>query len=105
VGYFQSIKSANEVCQGVQGQVRARARHPSPVNVPLQQRLPVWKMMVEKAKSFDIEKVVASAPGIELQAPEGLIRVAGNQYVAKKCVLDVRDLMVSLTQNESTLIE
>jgi urea transport system substrate-binding protein len=41
-------------------------------------------MMVEKAKSFDIEKVVASAPGIELQAPEGLIRVAGNQHVAKK---------------------
>ena len=85
MGYFQSIKSpANEkfvkAFKAKYGQERV-------IGDPMQcayNSVYLWKMMVEKAKSFDIEKVVANAPGIELQAPEGLIRVAGNQHVAKK---------------------
>ncbi len=34
----------------------------------------LWKAGVEKAKSFDVEKVVAASGGLELDAPEGKIR-------------------------------
>jgi urea transport system substrate-binding protein len=85
MGYFQSIVSpANEkfikAFKAKYGQARV-------IGDPMQcayNSVYLWKQMVEKAKSFDIEKVVASAPGIEFQAPEGMVRVAGNQHVAKK---------------------
>lgn len=35
----------------------------------------LWKMAVEKAGSFDVEKVAAAMSGLELDAPEGLIKV------------------------------
>ena len=36
----------------------------------------LWKAAVEKAKSFDVDKVVAESPGIELTtAPEGYVKV------------------------------
>jgi urea transport system substrate-binding protein len=45
----------------------------------------LWKMGVEKAKSFDPDKVIAASGGIELNAPEGLVRVhATNHHVWKK---------------------
>ncbi|WP_088318505.1 urea ABC transporter substrate-binding protein [Kineosporia sp. R_H_3] len=44
----------------------------------------LWKAMVEKAGSFDVEKVKAAADGITFDAPEGLVTVDGsNQHIAK----------------------
>ena len=37
----------------------------------------LWKAAVEKAGSFDVDKIVAASPGIELKtAPEGYVKVA-----------------------------
>jgi urea transport system substrate-binding protein len=45
----------------------------------------LWKMAVEKAKSFDVDKVIAASGGIELEAPEGTVRMhATNHHVWKK---------------------
>jgi len=44
----------------------------------------LWKAMVEKAKSFDVEKVKAASDGITFEAPEGLVTVDGpSQHVFK----------------------
>ncbi|MBI1397704.1 MAG: urea ABC transporter substrate-binding protein [Betaproteobacteria bacterium] len=34
----------------------------------------LWKLAAEKAKSFDVEKVVAASSGLEIDAPEGKVR-------------------------------
>ena len=45
----------------------------------------LWKAAVEKAGSFDIDKVVAATPGIELTtAPEGYVKVHENQHLWSK---------------------
>ncbi|UUU19830.1 urea ABC transporter substrate-binding protein [Streptomyces sp. DSM 40750] len=44
----------------------------------------LWKEMVEKAGSFDVEKVKKASEGIELDAPEGKVTVDGaTQHVYK----------------------
>ncbi|NJP30958.1 urea ABC transporter substrate-binding protein [Micromonospora thermarum] len=44
----------------------------------------LWKAMVEKAGSFDVEKVRSAADGITFEAPEGLVTVDGaTQHIAK----------------------
>lgn len=35
----------------------------------------LWKMAVEKAGSFDVDKVVAASAGLEIDAPEGKVRL------------------------------
>ena len=43
----------------------------------------LWKAAVEKAGSFDIDKVREASPDIELTtAPEGYVRIAGSYRVA-----------------------
>mgnify|MGYP002634864345 CR=1 FL=1 len=45
----------------------------------------IWKAAVEKAGSFDIDKIHAAHPGIELNAPEGYVRVHDtNQHLWSK---------------------
>ncbi|HEY8923363.1 MAG TPA: urea ABC transporter substrate-binding protein [Polyangia bacterium] len=45
----------------------------------------LWKDAVEKAKSFDVDKVVAASPGIELKtAPEGYVKVHKNHHLWSK---------------------
>lgn len=45
----------------------------------------LWKAAVEKAGSFDVDKVVAATPGIELDtAPEGYVKVHENQHLWSK---------------------
>ena len=45
----------------------------------------LWKAAVEKAGSFDVDKVVAASPGIELTtAPEGYVKVHENQHLWSK---------------------
>ncbi|RKN39582.1 urea ABC transporter substrate-binding protein [Micromonospora endolithica] len=44
----------------------------------------LWKAMVEKAGTFEVEKVRAAADGITFEAPEGLVTVDGTtQHIAK----------------------
>ena len=35
----------------------------------------LWKAAVEKAGSFDVEKVVAASAGLSLDAPEGMVKL------------------------------
>lgn len=45
----------------------------------------LWKAAVEKAGSFDIDKVVAASPGIELKtAPEGYVKLHDNHHLWSK---------------------
>ncbi|MDV3239667.1 MAG: urea ABC transporter substrate-binding protein [Gammaproteobacteria bacterium] len=45
----------------------------------------LWKAAVEKAGSFDVDKVVAASPGIELTtAPEGYVKVHENHHLWSK---------------------
>lgn len=45
----------------------------------------LWKAAVEKAGSFDVDKVVAASPGIELKtAPEGYVKIHPNHHLWSK---------------------
>ncbi|OCX14136.1 urea ABC transporter substrate-binding protein [Pseudomonas graminis] len=45
----------------------------------------LWKAAVEKAGSFDVDKVVAASPGIELNtAPEGYVKIHENHHLWSK---------------------
>lgn len=45
----------------------------------------LWKAAVERAKSFDVDKVVAASPGIELKtAPEGYVKIHPNHHLWSK---------------------
>lgn len=44
----------------------------------------LWKMAVEKAKSFDVAKVVAASSGLEIDGPEGKVRFAANHHLWKR---------------------
>jgi len=45
----------------------------------------LWKAAVEKANSFDIDKIAAASPGIELStAPEGYVKVHPNHHLWSK---------------------
>jgi urea transport system substrate-binding protein len=45
----------------------------------------LWKKTVEKAGSFDIDKVAAASPGIEFEeAPEGYVRIHENHHLWSK---------------------
>jgi len=45
----------------------------------------LWKAAVEKAGSFDVKKVAAASPGIELKtAPEGYVKVHANHHLWSK---------------------
>jgi urea transport system substrate-binding protein len=42
----------------------------------------LWKMACEKANSFDIDKIAAASPGIEMKnAPEGYVRIHENHHL------------------------
>jgi urea transport system substrate-binding protein len=45
----------------------------------------LWRAAVEKAKSFDVDKVVAASAGIELKtAPEGYVKIHPNHHLWSK---------------------
>jgi urea transport system substrate-binding protein len=45
----------------------------------------LWKAAVEKANSFDVDKIAAASPGIELKtAPEGYVKVHKNHHLWSK---------------------
>ncbi len=50
----------------------------------------LWKAAVEKAGSFDVDKVAAASPGIELkEAPEGYVKVHANHHLWSKLRIGV----------------
>jgi urea transport system substrate-binding protein len=86
MGYFQSIKSpANEKFvrnfKNKYGQNRV-------IGDPMQvayNSVYLWKLAVEKAKSFDVDKVLAASRGLSIEAPEGTVRIHdSNHHVWKK---------------------
>lgn len=86
MGYFQSIKNpANE--RFVKA-FRAKYGQDRVIGDPMEvayNSVYLWKLAVEKAKSFDPDKVIAASGGIDLDAPEGKIRVhSTNHHVWKK---------------------
>ena len=45
----------------------------------------LWKLAVEKAGSFDVDKIAAASPGIEFKAaPEGYVKVHENHHLWSK---------------------
>ena len=86
MGYFQSIKSpANEkfvkAFKAKYGQERVIG---DPMEVAYNS-VYLWKLAVEKAKSFDVDKVIAASSGLELEAPEGTVKIHDtNHHVWKK---------------------
>ncbi len=83
--YFQSVKSpANDkfvkAYKAKYGQDRVTA---DPIEAGYF-GVYLWKLAVEKAKSFDVEKVKVAAKGITFDAPEGQVKIDGdNQHVYK----------------------
>ena len=48
----------------------------------------LWKAAVEKAGSFDVDKVVAASPGIELKtSPEGYVKIHPNHHLWSKTLI------------------
>ena len=86
MGYFQGLKNAanEKFVKAFKAKYGAERVIGDPMQVAYNS-VYLWKMGVEKAKSFDPDKVIAASGGIELNAPEGLVRVhATNHHVWKK---------------------
>ncbi|MCC7284953.1 MAG: urea ABC transporter substrate-binding protein [Burkholderiaceae bacterium] len=86
MGYFQSIKSP-ENDKFVAG-IKSKYGQDRVVGDPMEcgyNSVYLWKLAAEKAKSFDVPKVVAASSNLEFHAPEGLVRIhAKNHHVWKK---------------------
>jgi urea transport system substrate-binding protein len=86
--YFQSVKSpANDTF------IKAfQAKHPGrPTSDPMEAAytsLHLYKNLVEKAGSFDVDKVNAAADGVSFDAPEGTVTLNGtNHHIAKTALI------------------
>jgi len=51
----------------------------------------VWKAAVEKAKSFDVDKVRAAAVGMDVPSPMGAVKFAGNQSLYQPALVGKLD--------------
>ncbi len=86
MGYFQNLENpANE--RFVKA-FKARYGADRVIGDPMQvayNSVYLWKLAAEKARSFEPEKVIAAAANIQLDAPEGTVKVhATNHHVWKK---------------------
>lgn len=86
MGYFQSLKNPQN--ERFIKAIKAKYGQNRVVGDPMEcayNAVYLWKLAAEKAKSFDVDKVIAASAGIEFDAPEGKIRIhANNQHIAKK---------------------
>lgn len=86
MGYFQSLKNPQN--ERFVNAIKTKFGQDRVVGDPMEcayNAVYLWKLAVEKAKSFDVDKVIAASAGIEFDAPEGKIRIhASNHHVAKK---------------------
>jgi len=86
--YFESVKSpANDTF------IKAfQAKHPGrPTSDPMEAAytsLYLYKNIVEKAGSFDVDKVNAASGGVSFDAPEGNVTINGeNHHIAKTALI------------------
>lgn len=85
MGYFESLKNPQN--EKFVKALKAKYGQNRVVGDPMEcayNAVYLWKMAVEKAKSFDVDKVIAASAGIVFDAPEGQIKLASNHHVAKK---------------------
>jgi len=86
MGYFQSLKNPQN--ERFVKAIKAKYGQDRVVGDPMEcayNAVYLWKLAAEKAKSFDVDKVIAASAGLEFDAPEGKIRIhATNHHVAKK---------------------
>jgi len=86
MGYFQSLKNPQN--ERFVKAIKAKYGQNRVVGDPMEcayNAVYLWKLAAEKAKSFDVDKVIAASAGLEFDAPEGKIRIhANNQHIAKK---------------------
>lgn len=86
MGYYQSIKSP--VNEKFVKAFKAKYGQNRSIGDPMEcayNSVYMWKMGVEKAKTFDPDKVIAASADLELIAPEGIVRVDHtNHHVWKK---------------------
>ncbi len=86
MGYFQSQKNPQN--ERFVKAFKAKYGAERVIGDPMQcayNAVYLWKLAAEKAKSFDVPKVIAASSGLEFDAPEGKIRIhASNHHVAKK---------------------
>lgn len=83
--YFQSVKSpANDAFIKA---FQAKYGDDRPTSDPMEAAytsLHLYKALVEKAGSFDVDKINASADGVSFHAPEGTVTIDGdNHHIAK----------------------
>ena len=68
----------------------------------------LWKAAVEKAGSFDVSKVAAASPGIEMKtAPEGYVKIHPNHHLWSKARIGMaqRDGQFKVVAESPSLIE
>jgi urea transport system substrate-binding protein len=86
MGYFQSIK--NPTNERFVKAFKAKYGQNKVIGDPMEvayNSVYLWKDAVEKAKSFDVDKVIAASGGLEMDAAEGKVRIhATNHHVWKK---------------------
>jgi urea transport system substrate-binding protein len=86
MGYFQSLKNPQN--EKFVKAIKAKYGPDRVVGDPMEcayNAVYLWKMAAEKAKSFDVDKVIAASSGLAFDAPEGRIQIhATNHHVAKK---------------------
>lgn len=86
MGYFQTLKNPQN--ERFVKALKAKYGQDRVVGDPMEcayNAVYLWKLAAEKAKSFDVAKVIAASSGLEFDAPEGKIRIhATNHHVAKK---------------------
>ena len=84
--YFQTLQNANN--EGFVKAFKAKYGADSVIGDVTQAAYLgpwLWKAAVEKAQSFDIDKIAAASPGIELKtAPEGYVKVHENHHLWSK---------------------
>lgn len=67
----------------------------------------LWKLAVEKAGSFDIDKVVAASPGIEFTGPEGLVKIDANHHLWSRAKIGrmLKNGQIELVEQSKDLIK
>jgi urea transport system substrate-binding protein len=68
----------------------------------------LWKAAVEKAGSFDVNKIAAASPGIEMKtAPEGYVKIHPNHHLWSKARIGMaqRDGQFKVVAESPSLIE
>lgn len=79
--YYQTLDSSEN--QKFVKNFKAKYGASKPTSDPMESAytsLYLWKAMVEKAESFDVDKVKAAADGVTFNAPEGKVTVDGENH-------------------------